>query len=160
MARVAIISFDRHPATSTHIAQQVTQRLDRFNLQNLCTIDVDDLTPELAGQLAKVDYAVFINSPSMGGQVEVKVRAIEACGSEPAGSTMPTSGHSCTPSSLLALTQSAYGHHPQAWSMQIYIPKGTSSVDMEAVLDQATREVEELIRNVSRCDSTPVPEST
>jgi Ni,Fe-hydrogenase maturation factor len=159
MARFAIISFDRHPATSTHIAQRVTQRLDRFNLQNLSIIDVDDLTPELAGQLARVDYAVFINSPSTGGQVDVKVRAIGVYGSEPAGSTMPTSGHSCTPSSLLALTQSAYGRHPQAWSMQIYIPKGTSSVDMEAVLDQATREVEGLIRNVSRCDSKHASEN-
>lgn len=147
-ARFAIISFDRHPKTSPRIAQRVSERLQSFDWQNLTTISVDDLTPELAGQLARVDRAIFIDSPQVGDQVKVKVRALEAHGSEPAGSSRPGSGHSCDPSTLLALAHSAYGRHPQSWWVQVYVPKAElqSPADIEDALAQALTAVEGLMR--------------
>jgi Ni,Fe-hydrogenase maturation factor len=152
LAQFAVISFDRHPDTSTHVAQQVTERLKAFGLQNLSTINVDDLTPELAGQLARVDYAIFIDSPSSGNRVRVKVRALEALGNEPAGSSIPATGHSCDPGSLLALTHSAYGRHPQSWLVQVYMPKieFVTPGDMEEALDQAISQVEGLMSPASK----------
>ncbi len=142
-----VISFDRHPATSTHVAQKVNARFSTLGLQNLSTVNVDDLTPELAGSLAQVDYAIFIDSPCIGNQIRVKVRAMQAFGNEPAGSTTPASGHSCDPNSLLALTHSVYGHHPQSWLVQVYIPReaALSPGDLEAAYNQAISEVEGLI---------------
>ena len=147
LAQFAVISFDRHPETSTHIAQRVNARLRTFGLENVSTVNVNDLTPELASQLARVDYAIFIDSPRVGNQVQVKVRSLEAIGSEPAGSSMPAAGHSCDPGSLLALTHSAYGHHPQAWLIQVYMPKAAkvSAEDTDRALGQALSEVENLI---------------
>ncbi len=145
--RFAVISFDRHPETSTGVAQRVSDRIKTFNLDNVLTISVDDLTPELADHLARVDYAIFIDSPRMGSQVKVKVRPLEAFGSEPAGSSTPAVGHSCDPSSLLALTHSAYGHHPQAWLVQVYMPKAKTLPpdEVELALEQAMGKVESLI---------------
>lgn len=149
LARFAVVSFDRHPETSHHIARQVNDRLKVFGLGNVVSIDVDTLTPELSGRLAEVDYAIFIDSPSMGGQVRVKVRSLQASGSEPAGSSIPASGHAWDPSSLLALTHSAYGHHPQAWLVQVYMPKvdPLPTHQVNEALTQALSEVESLIQH-------------
>jgi hydrogenase maturation protease len=148
LARFIIISFDRHPNTSARVAQRVNERLKTFGLQNLSIVNVNDLTPELSGQLAGVDYAIFIDSPQVGNRVRVKVRALEAHGNEPAGSSMPGSGHSWDPSTLLALAHSVYGRHPQSWLVQVFMPKAElqSPGDIEDALDQALREVESLIR--------------
>jgi len=152
LAQFAVISFDRHPDTSTHVPQQVTERLKAFGLQNLSTITVDNLMPELAGQLARVDCAIFIDSPSVGNRVRVKVRALEAGGNEPAGTSVPASDHSCDPSTLLALTHSAYGRHPQSWLVQVYMPKMelVTPGDMEEALDLAISRVESLMRPTSK----------
>jgi Ni,Fe-hydrogenase maturation factor len=150
-ARFAVISFERHPETSSRVAQQVNEHFRAFGLQNLATVNVDDLTPELAGQLARVDYAIFIDSPRMGNRVRVKVRPLEALGSEPAGSTTPGGGHSWDPSSLLALAHSAYGSHPQSWLVQVYLPKAEPlpAGTVDEALNQAIQAVEGLIGQFS-----------
>jgi Ni,Fe-hydrogenase maturation factor len=148
LARFAVVSFDRHPETSTGLARQVNHRLRTFGLDNVTLVDVDTLTPELSGQLARVDYAIFVDSPRAGNQIKVKVRSLQACGTEPAGSSSPAAGHSCDPCSLLALTHSVYGHHPQAWLVQMYVPTLCipTSDAVEGVLTQTVREVESLLR--------------
>jgi len=73
------------------------------------SLAIHQLTPELAANLADVDFAIFVDACEQITSKEVQVITIE---------TDPTStlaAHSADPRSLLALTQAVYGRVPQAW---------------------------------------------
>ena len=98
------------------IVRQVINRVQKLELQNVEVCVAKQLTPELSAKLAKVDYAIFVDACYME-RADVKVNNLEACGLETAGSSGWS--HSLPPCSLLALTQSVYGRHPQSWRIEI-----------------------------------------
>ncbi len=49
---------------------------------------------------------------------DLKIDAIEACGLQSPGSSIP-GVNSWPPCSLLALTHSNYGHHPRSWLVKV-----------------------------------------
>ncbi len=96
---------------------EITTLLQGLELPNVEVCTVEQLTPELSSKLAKVDYAIFVHACWI--KTDLKITAIEACGLQSAGSSVPGSGSSWPPCSLLALTHSVYGHYPRSWWVKI-----------------------------------------
>ncbi len=101
------------------IGQKVVDQLQTLKPPNLEAYSVNQLTPELSSKLARASIAIFVDACKLKNTDAVKVTSLDACGTETTGSTLPGFGHSCSPCSLLALTQSVYGHFPKAWWVEV-----------------------------------------
>ena len=139
------------------IGQAVVAQIQALNLREIEACAVTRLTPELSGKLAAADCVIFVDACKLAN-TDVRVQPITACGSEPSGSVVPVSGHSCDPCSLLALASSAYGHCPQAWWVEVPASDFTVGNALSAVAEQgvtqAVRKIEELISAITTT-STP-----
>jgi Ni,Fe-hydrogenase maturation factor len=105
--------------------------IEEMNFPDVQVHNVSQLTPELAGKIARVDYVIFVTTCKMRCSENVRVTPLEPVGSETSGSSTPALGHSCDPRSLLALTQSVHGHHPQAWFVEVPPIPQTPAVGLE-----------------------------
>lgn len=105
--------------------------IDEIGFPDVQVYNTAQLHPELAGKLAQVDYVIFVTTCKLDGSATVRVTVLEPVGSETSGSSAPALGHSCDPRSLLALTQSVHGHHPQAWFVEVPTIPATDAGGME-----------------------------
>ena len=131
------------------IGRQVTTLVQGLGLQNVEVCAVEQLRPELSTKLAAADYAIFVDACQMKS-AGVKVSNLEACGLETAGSSVPGLGHSLPPCSLLALTQSVYGRHPQSWWVEVgaqdFEPGHHLSHRANQSIRNAVEQIEDLIQ--------------
>lgn len=74
------------------------------------TIAVPQLTPELAERLRAADRVLFVDASLLGDGVRIDPLRP----AEPGGI-----GHALGPSGLLALTEKLYGRAPDAWALSI-----------------------------------------
>ncbi len=141
-----VIGFGNPTHGDNALGSQVTNLVQDLGLENVEVCAVEQLTPELSTKLATVDDAIFVDACYME-KAGVKVSTIEACGLETAGS----SGwrHSLPPCSLLALTQSVYGCHPQSWHVEVaaqnFEPGHQLSPRAHQSIQNAVEQIESLI---------------
>ena len=132
---VVVIGYGNPQRGDDAIGQAVVSQVQALNLPEIEACTVTQLTPELASKLAAADCAIFVDACKLAS-ADVRVKPITACGSEPSGSVVPASGHSCDPCSLLALASSAYGHCPQAWWVEVPATDFTAGNALSAVAEQ------------------------
>lgn len=113
-----VIGYGNPDHGDDSIACQVTTQLQALELKNVEVCVVEQLKPELSTKLSTADYAIFVHASWMK-TADVKIKTLDACGLETAGSSTPGCGHSWSPCSLLALTHSVYGHEPQSWLIKV-----------------------------------------
>ena len=101
------------------IGQKIVAQLQELKPPNLEAYSVKYLTPELSSKLARADVAIFVDACRFNNTDTVQVKPLNARGTETTGTALPGFGHSCSPCSLLALTQSVYGHFPKAWLIEV-----------------------------------------
>jgi Ni,Fe-hydrogenase maturation factor len=129
---------DRHPTAlvigfgERHLDEMIGawlgDLLEEMNCPDVQEYSVSRLVPELVGRIAQVDYIIFVTTCKMPNSETIRVTSLAPVGSETAGSSVPGLGHSCDPASLLALTQSVHGHHPQAWFVEVAPFSGDSAI--------------------------------
>lgn len=95
------------------IGQHIANTIAAWNLPQVKAMAVHQLTPELAEWLLKAEIAIFVDAYPMTTSQDLCIQPLEL-----AESGM-TSGHSCDPQSLLALTQAVYGYHPRSWWVMV-----------------------------------------
>ena len=111
-----VIGYGNPTHGDNAIGRQLADLIQTLGIQNVEVCAVEQLTPELSTKLSIVDYAIFVDACYMA-KAGVKVSNLEACGLETAGSSGWT--HTMPPCSLLALTHSVYGRHPQSWWVEV-----------------------------------------
>lgn len=116
---VVLIGYGNQQHGDDGIGPELVRLVEALNLPGIKAYAVTRLTPELSGKLAEADYAIFVDACKMTSTDQIRMKSLDAVGSETTGSSVPCSGHSCDPRSLLALTHSVYGHHPQAWWLEV-----------------------------------------
>ena len=135
------------------IGQKVVAQLQALKTPNLEACAVSQLTPELSSKLARASVAIFVDACKLKNTDTVQVKALDACGTETTGSALPGFGHSCSPCSLLALTQSVYGHFPKAWWVEVPANDFTIGQPLsnlaEQGVNQALRAIASLIGSVA-----------
>lgn len=94
------------------IGQAVAMQVEQWNIPNLRSHSLHQLTPELAEELATVDYAIFVDACIEGNSVEILPL-------EPLPEASFKWGHHLNPRSLLSMTQLLYQKVPQAWLVSV-----------------------------------------
>ena len=117
--KFVVIGYGNPKKGDDAIAQKVVDQLQMLTSSNLEAYAVNYLTPELSSKLARATVAIFVDACKLNNTNTVQVKPLDACGMETTGSALPGFGHSCSPCSLLALTQSVYGHRPKAWWLEV-----------------------------------------
>ncbi|MBD2616206.1 MAG: hydrogenase maturation protease [Nostoc sp. ZfuVER08] len=107
---VIAIGYGNELRSDDGIGQRVAKTLHLSNVQSLA---VQQLTPELAQNLAHADLAIFIDACFTSQSFQIQVEPL-----------LPTSykiiaGHMGDPRSLLALTQAIYGYCPRSWWIKV-----------------------------------------
>lgn len=128
------------------IGQKVVDQLQASNFSTLKAYAVSSLTPELSSKLAHANVVIFVDACKLKNTDTIQVKSLEPSGTETAGSVVPGFGHSCSPSSLLALTQSVYGHFPKAWWVEVPASDFTMNRPLS---DLAARGVEQALRAIT-----------
>jgi hydrogenase maturation protease len=80
------------------------------------TLEVHQLTPELAAVVAECEIAVFVDARADGGR-DVEVRPVAPVAPAPA------LGHVASPSAVLALGAALYGRCPRAWTVGVPVER-------------------------------------
>jgi hydrogenase maturation protease len=117
--QILVIGYGRCDRGDDAIGPQIAAAIGSMSLPQVTARAVDRLTPELASHLATANGVIFIDACKMPAPATVRVKPLQAIGCETSGSSTPGWGHGCDPQSLLALTHSLYGHHPQAWWVEV-----------------------------------------
>ncbi|MDZ8189347.1 MAG: hydrogenase maturation protease [Nostoc sp. ChiSLP02] len=107
---VIAIGYGNELRSDDGIGQQVAKTLQ---LSNVKSLPVQQLTPELAQNLAHADLAIFIDACINYQSFEVQVEALSPT------SFKTIAGHIGEPRSLLALTQAIYGYCPPSWWIKV-----------------------------------------
>lgn len=108
-----VIGYGDDLRSDDGIGQRVANAIESWRLSTVQSLAVHQLTPELAVTLASADLAIFVDASINAEAFDVQVRSLLP----PA--TNPISENLADPRSLLALTQSLYGHCPSAWWVTI-----------------------------------------
>lgn len=134
------------------IGQKVVAQIQKLKTSGLEAYSVNQLTPELSSKLARANVVIFVDACKLHNTDAIQVKPLDARGMETTGSALPGFGHSCSPCSLLALTQSVYGHFPKAWWVEVPASDFTIGHPLsdlaEQGVTQALRTIASLIRSV------------
>jgi len=85
----------------------LAERVAAWQLPGVTVLAVQQLTPELAAELAECDRAVFLDARQGGG--EIRLRALAPA------DTRGGLEHASDPAQLLALARDVFGARPGAW---------------------------------------------
>ena len=110
---ILVVGYGNPLRQDDGIGQHVAKTIADWNLPQVEAIAVHQLTPELAEYLIRAEMAIFVDACPVATSPDVSIQPLEL-----AESGM-TSGHSCDPQSLLAMTQALYGYHPRSWWVMV-----------------------------------------
>jgi hydrogenase maturation protease len=103
-----VIGYGNDLRSDDAVGQRVAEIVATWEIPNLRSLAIHQLTPELAANLADVDLAIFVDACEQKTSKEVQIVAIEP------NLSGTLTAHSADPRSLLALTQAVYSRTPQA----------------------------------------------
>jgi hydrogenase maturation protease len=102
--------------------QKLAEIVATWELPQVRSLSVHQLTPELAAEIAEAEIAIFVdaypvNELSIAETTEAEIRSIPIHPStyRHDSSVCEGSGHTADPHSLLCLAEVAYEHAPTAW---------------------------------------------
>jgi len=111
--RMLIIGYGNTLRSDDGAGIRVAEAVSAQGLPGVRAMAVHQLTPELAGRLADVEFAIFVDARVSGKEAGLAVSPLE-----PSSSKLPN-GHLSDPRSLLALARWLYGHSPRAWLLTV-----------------------------------------
>lgn len=147
---VLVVGYGRQHHGDDILGPQIAAEVANWQLPQVKTCVVEQLTSKLAGSLAVADYAIFVDACRMATS-EIRVSTVVPHGTETSGSSTPGLGHALAPASLLALTQSVYGRSPQTWWVEIPatdFTDGELSPSAQAELMKALDAISRLIQSI------------
>lgn len=99
------------------IGQQVAGEVEQWNLPQVTVKTLHQLTPELAEDLAQVDFAIFVDARLPESRPFPDLVQVERLTSTAEPSCIL--GHASSPQMLLSLSQTLYGQVPQSWLISV-----------------------------------------
>ena len=127
------------------IGRKLAQTIAEWQLPGVRSLDLHQLTPELAAELAQVELAIFIDACPAKDHDAVTFQAIKPS----ASINFPS--HFSNPQALLSLTQAVYGRCPPAWWVMVPGVNFSLSDRLSPLAkqksEQALREIESLLES-------------
>ncbi|HSM80359.1 MAG TPA: hydrogenase maturation protease [Nodosilinea sp.] len=141
--RFFIVGYGNPLRGDDGVGLQVARTVSSWQVPSVKALSVQQLLPELAVEIAAADYVIFVDA---GGKSGASTLCLEPIVTTQA---TPTLNHVCDPAALVALTQRLYGHHPQAWLLQIPTERfelgGVFSETAKQGVDSALRTIEQFL---------------
>ncbi len=109
MAKILVIGYGNTLRSDDGIGVRVAEIVASWHLPEVRSLSRQQLTPELAADLAEVDLVIFVDACQSSTADKIELRALN-----PLDSTEIRS-HFSDPSAILSLTQALYGKCPEAW---------------------------------------------
>ncbi|AFY66411.1 hydrogenase maturation protease [Geitlerinema sp. PCC 7407] len=106
-----IIGFGNTLRGDDGVGPQVAEAIAQWQLANVRSRSVHQLTPELAAEIAQAQTVIFVDATVQGETVQWRAIA--------AGAEAPCTAHYADPRSLLVISQILYGRSPQAYELLI-----------------------------------------
>lgn len=107
--QILVIGYGNDLRSDDGIGVRVAQKIAQWDLSNVRSLGVHQLTPELAAEIAVAERVIFVDAyPALSHQA-VQVFRLSASDEE------MISSHTSNPWALLALTRSLYRCCPTAW---------------------------------------------
>lgn len=97
----------------------VAKTVADWQLPSVESLAVPRLTPELAADMAQANYVIFVDACGESCALTIQLEPIVVTRSALSLCTDLILPDNCEPSALLALVQTIYQRHPQAWTIQI-----------------------------------------
>jgi hydrogenase maturation protease len=136
---VLVVGYGNELRRDDGVGPRVARAAAAWGLPGLRALDVPQLTPELAGELAAMDRVIFIDAALTGDGLQVRFLCPSSAGKAGAG-------HTSDPRWLLALAEALHGHSPTAWLIT------APAVDLghgEGLSPEAERGAEEALRQLA-----------
>ena len=113
-AKVVVIGFGNTLRRDDAVGYQIARYAERLWSPRLRAIALQQLTPEVAAELAEADRAIFVDARPAASALPVCAEEIE-----PPEQGSASLVHAITPRFLLGLCQTLYGHSPRSWMIAV-----------------------------------------
>lgn len=140
MSNILIIGYGNPLRGDDAVGQVVARVIAEWHLPNVKVLSLQQLTPELADDLAKIDTVYFIDA-CMDATLE-HPRVTEIHSSHPPVNV----SHFSSPQDLLVLTKRLYGREPRAYLVELPGESFELSEGLSAKAQKGVGEVLEYLR--------------
>jgi hydrogenase maturation protease len=120
--QLIVIGYGNTLRSDDGAGQKVAEIVDSWNLPQVRSLPVHQLTPELAAEITEAEIAIFVDVYSVTesaivepAEAETRSIPIHPSTYRHDNSVRDGSGHTADPHSLLCLAEVAYGYAPAAW---------------------------------------------
>ena len=142
-----IIGYGNDLRGDDAVGPKVAMTIASWHLTSVKSLAVNQLMPELAVEMVKADYVIFVDACGRRCVPTIQLDPIVTNRKTLTHCTEPLLNHTCEPSALVALTQFLYGRHPQAWLLQI----PTECHDLgESLSKTAQRGIDHALRTIEQ----------
>lgn len=140
-----VIGYGNELRGDDAVGAKVAETIASWQLPEVKAMVVHQLLPELAVEIAKTNYVIFVDAC---GEESCTLRAqLSPISAKLKNASSRAFTHSHSAQGLLALTQNVYGHVPQAWLLQV----PTQSFDFgEQLSSTAHRGVDDAVQTIER----------
>jgi hydrogenase maturation protease len=108
-----VIGYGNELRGDDGIGNKIANAIESWQLSTVKSLAVHQLTPEIAANLANTNLAIFVDACINSEPLDIQITALLP------DTNNAINGHIGDPRSLLALTQSLYGHCPSAWLVTV-----------------------------------------
>lgn len=139
-----VIGYGNDLRSDDGIGPRVATEVEAWDLPNVKSLAVHQLTPEIADTIKDMYGVIFVDACKLPDVQEVQVLTIEA---EETGKSMT---HNVDPRSLLALSQTLYNSHPHAWCINVPAVNFEMGETLSPVAEQGVSQALEKINFILR----------
>ncbi len=145
---ILLIGYGNSLRNDDGAGQRVAETIADWNLANLRSLAVHQLTPELAELLTMAEKAIFVDVYPVSSAQESGLQVMQLSPDAPDHAV--EMGHALDPRSLLALTQQVYGAVPLSWwilipAIDFEFGEQFSAITQQGILD-ALEQVKKLVQ--------------
>ena len=138
--QILIIGYGNTLRSDDSVGQIVGMEVEAWNLPQVTSIYVHQLTPELAEKIAEFGTVIFVDASIQTQKVSLtSIKNKE---------NSKNWTHHLTPASIIYLTQFLYQAKPQAWLINIPIENLNFGEKVSNLAEEGKKEALEIIRNM------------
>ncbi|NJL47202.1 MAG: hydrogenase maturation protease [Leptolyngbyaceae cyanobacterium SM2_5_2] len=114
-----IIGYGNELRGDDGVGPQVAMAVSDWHLSSVKSLPVQQLLPEIAADMAKADYVIFVDACGKSNAPSIQINPVVTNKEALSRCTTMSMHQACDPSTLVALTHVLYGNHPRAWLLRI-----------------------------------------
>ena len=141
-----VIGYGNTLRSDDGAGQRVAEKIAQWELPEVRSLAVHQLTPELAEDISQADAVIFIDAVATNSEnsISVQIQQLQAADGD------TSLGHSCNPRSLLSVTQVLYGKVIKAYWVLIPAVNFDFGEELSSLtrrgIDIALNQVKQIIR--------------